>query len=74
MAEIESCGITEIDMTMAELETLVTGSLDRPGDPEPWSSRSGSVLASDLASIRPGRFYVIGINPGGDEGVHGVGR
>lgn len=51
-------------MNEVQLRELVTQSLDLHGE-ERWSLRSGTVLYSDLASIRPGPFYLMGINPGG---------
>lgn len=51
-------------MNVVQLGELVTQSLDLHGE-ERWSPRSGAVLYSDLASIRPGPFYLMGINPGG---------
>lgn len=53
-------------MTRDELLQLVTTHLDRAEDP--WSNHPGAVLYSGLRTIRPGPFYVLGINPGGDEG------
>jgi hypothetical protein len=55
-------------MTEDELQRLVTTNLDQDG--EPWSEQPGGVLFSDMASVRPGRFCLMGINPGGpaDEG------
>lgn len=55
-------------MTRDELHGLITTHLDRDGDAERWSEKPGAVLYSDLASIRRGRFYLIGINPGGHGG------
>ncbi|MBV8458885.1 MAG: hypothetical protein JO122_19995 [Acetobacteraceae bacterium] len=56
-------------MTHDELLDLVTSNLDRDG--EDWSGKPGAVLYSDLASIRPGRFYLMGMNPGGDPDAPG---
>jgi hypothetical protein len=50
-----------------ELRQVVTSALDRPGDTENWAERSGAVLYSELGSVRPGRAYLLGINPGGQE-------
>lgn len=52
-------------MNEDELRALVTGALDADKEDAPWSERSGAVLYSDLASVRPGRVYLMGINPGG---------
>ena len=51
------------------LRRLVLRSLNRCGDAEVWSDRSGAVLYSGLASVRPGPVYLMGINPGGEEGT-----
>ena len=55
-------------MTHDELLQLVTLHLDQSGDPDRWSAHPGAVLYSGLASVRPGRFYMLGINPGGNGG------
>lgn len=55
-------------MTREELQTLVMNNLDGSGETPSWSRESGVVLYSDLASLRPGRFYLLGINPGGQHG------
>ena len=54
-------------MDKDKLQQLVTSALNQDGDAELWTERSGTVLYSDLASIRPGRVYLMGINPGGKE-------
>lgn len=54
-------------MISDELYGLITTHLDRD-DGDSWSKESGAVLYSDLASIRRGDFYLIGINPGGHGG------
>ncbi|WP_312145338.1 hypothetical protein [Brevundimonas sp.] len=33
---------------------------------------SGSVLSVSATLVRPGRFYIMGLNPGGDPGLHGT--
>lgn len=53
-------------MDRGEFYSLVTNQLDRGDDR--CSTESGAVLYSDLASVRPGRFYLLGINPGGEDG------
>lgn len=55
-------------MTRDELRQLVAMHLDRPGDISPWSEQPGAVLYSGLSSLRPGPFYLLGINPGGEGG------
>ena len=52
-------------MTRDELLRLVTTNLDVRDDAEAWSQRPGAVLYSNMSTIRPGRFYLLGINPGG---------
>ncbi|MBP0447841.1 hypothetical protein J8J14_24185 [Roseomonas sp. SSH11] len=58
-------------MTRDELRQLVAIHLDRTGDPDSWSGQPGAVLYSGLASLRPGRFYLLGINPGGMDDMGG---
>ncbi len=53
-------------MTKEELGILVRDGLDRADEPKPWSVESGAVLFSDISTIKPGRFYLMGMNPGGD--------
>ena len=53
-------------MTRDELLQLVTTHLDRAEDC--WSNHPGAVLYSGLQTIRPGPFYMLGINPGGENG------
>lgn len=55
-------------MTREELRQLVTTHLDRPGDSVRWSAQPGAVLYSGLTALRPGRFYMLGMNPGGGGG------
>ena len=54
-------------MTMhhMDLATLVEDALG------PLASTSGSVLGVSTAALAPGRFYIMGLNPGGDPQTHG---
>jgi hypothetical protein len=61
----ETCNQKAILVTQDELLQLVITHLDRGDAAEPWSEQHGAVLYSDLASIRSGPFYLLGINPGG---------
>ncbi len=52
-------------ITRDQLSNLVVDELG------PLADVSGSVLGVTVSTIRPGRFYLMGLNPGGDPQKHG---
>lgn len=52
-------------MTRDQLASVVATELG------PLAEVSGSVLGVSASALRPGRFYIMGLNPGGDPTTHG---
>ena len=52
-------------LTRQQLASAVSENLGDDAD------QSGSVLSVSASALRPGRFYIIGLNPGGDPTSHG---
>lgn len=52
-------------LTREQLASVVSAALG------PLADISGSVLGASASTLRPGRFYIIGLNPGGDPTMHG---